>query len=201
MGQVVKVPNETIKLDCVISFSYGNYTISNNLKIELYGGSQSTAFAEGWIQIDSNHYKYSSNYTLTDNIDRPTQKNTTSGEINLENCILDYRTKTDRYVNGLFSYTSLSCSFHYNGITKTMDISDNTNSNNIKTKSIFLGTLYNSAYYDNDKNDGWDWKILNYVLKALKLFDKLLIESGKSVYVSALYTNGNYSTNYLFGLS
>ena len=197
VGQVVKFPSETITLNCTVSFDYGGYTVANTLKVELYGGSESTAAKAGWTQIDKSHYKYSSSSTITDEIDRPKTKYNASGEIDLENLTLDYRTKCDQYVYGLFSHTSYSYSYHYNALTKTIEATDYTNSYKVQTQSISLDKLYDSSTYENAKNNGWDWKILDYGLGSVKLFDKLLVENGKSSYVSILY-GGTYTTDYLF---
>ena len=189
VGQVVSFPSETIMLDCTISFSYNGYTVSNIVKVELYGGSEATAAASGWVQKDSAHYTYSNSYTLTDDIDRPTQKSKASGSIDLSSMTLDYFCQSDKYVYGLFSHTSYKYSYHYDANTGLIEVTDSTNSYNVKNNSIYLNTLYNNSKYQNDKDNGWDWQKLSHVMGALKTFDKLLVENGKT-----------YTYSYLFGL-
>ena len=199
VGQVVSFPSKTIMLDCTISFSYNGYTVSNILKVELYGGSEATAAASGWAQNDSAHYTYSNSYTLTDDIDRPTQKSKASGSIDLSSMTLDYFCQSDKYVNGLFSHTSYKYSYHYDANTGLIEVTDSTNSYNVKNNSIYLITLYSNSKYQNDKDNGWDWQKLSHVMGVLKTFDKLLVENGKSDYVSIFYGT-TYTYSYLFGL-
>lgn len=199
VGQVVQFPPETIILDCTISFSYKSYTVSNTLKVELYGGSEATAAASGWIQQSSNYYTYSFSSTLTDDIDRPISKSTASGSIDLSSMVLNYNCKADKYVNGLFSHTAYKYSYNYDANTGLIEVTDSTNSYNVKSNSIYLNCIYSNSKYQADKENGWDWQKLTQVMGALKTFDKLLVENGKQSYVSVFY-QGTYSYSYLFGL-
>lgn len=198
VGQVLSFPEETTTLDCRISFNYQSYTVSNTLKVTLLGGSEATAAATGWTQKSDGVYTYSSSTTFTDDIDRPTQKMVASGTIDLNTMTMDYYCKSDKYNYGLFSYTQYSYSYHYDASTGLIEITDNTNSYNIKNNSIYLNRFYDYSKYEADKANDWDWSILSKPMGALKTFDKLLCENNKLSFVTVFYSD-NYNYLYLFG--
>ena len=197
VGTVVTFPDNTVELDCEISFSYQGYTVSNTLKVTLYGGSQAVASKDNWYKKDDSHYTYNNSVTYTDDIERPKEKVVSSGSIDLSSMTLNFSIKSDKYSSGLYSYTSYDYTFNYNALSGLVEVSDSASSLETKRNSIYLNTKYNQEKYNNDKNNGWDWRCLRHLMSPLRTFDSLLTQNGNSQYVSVFYSN-NYTYEYLF---